>query len=109
MGNNTKIAPEILQRIKQTLQETYGDRFKGVILYGSEARGEAEEDSDIDLLVLLDGEVKLWTDIRIIVKALYPIQLEVLRPIHATPANYRTYEAGEYFFYLNARNEGVLL
>ena len=27
------------------------------ILYGSEARGDAGEDSDIDLLVLLDGDV----------------------------------------------------
>ena len=34
------------------------------ILYGSEARGDAGEDSDIDLLVLLDGDVlTLKTDL----------------------------------------------
>ena len=35
----------------------YGGRLKGVILYGSRARGEAAGDSDVDVLVVL-GEVE---------------------------------------------------
>lgn len=37
----------------------FGDRLLGVVLYGSWARGEAADDSDIDLLVVLDEEIPL--------------------------------------------------
>lgn len=101
-----RVPGEILTRIKNELQNLYGDRLKGVILYGSEARGEAEDDSDIDLLVLLEPPVSLWWDIKKIVHAIYPIQLEVLRPIHAAPANVHDYEGGVFALYRNVRAEG---
>jgi predicted nucleotidyltransferase len=41
--------------VRRATQE-YGDRIRGVILYGSVARGTAVEDSDIDLLVVIDEE-----------------------------------------------------
>ena len=44
---------EITQKCKIALEGYYGSRFKGLILYGSAARGEANPTSDIDLLVLL--------------------------------------------------------
>lgn len=42
---------------KQRLQETYGNRLRSVVLYGSHARGEAGPDSDVDLLVVLQGPI----------------------------------------------------
>ena len=48
-----KIGP-ILEGFKQELKRIYGPRFKRLIVYGSYARGEAEEGSDLDLLVVLD-------------------------------------------------------
>jgi len=47
----------LLREVKARLAAAFGERLKGVILYGSEARGAAEPDSDIDFLVLLDGPV----------------------------------------------------
>lgn len=64
-------------------------------------------DSDIDLLVILDGGVNLWEDISKIVDAIYPLQLEVMRPIHALPVAAADYEAGEYALYRNAKREGI--
>jgi len=49
----------LLARIKSRLHAVYGDRLRGVVLYGSEARGEATPDSDVDILVLLTGPVAL--------------------------------------------------
>ncbi len=48
---------ELLRRIKSALADAFGDRFHSVILYGSEARGDPDPDSDIDLLVVLESQV----------------------------------------------------
>lgn len=42
----------LLARIKSRLQAVYRDRLRGVVLYRSEARGEAAPDNDVDILVL---------------------------------------------------------
>ena len=34
----------------------YGDKIDGIILFGSVARGEAKEESDIDILVVWKGD-----------------------------------------------------
>lgn len=100
---------ELLSRIKNCLQDAYGDRLRGVILYGSEARGDAEPDSDIDLLVLLNGPMELWNDIRTNVDILYDLQLEVIRPIHAMPVDVEAFWAGKYALYRNAKREGIFI
>jgi predicted nucleotidyltransferase len=43
----------LLARIKARLQAVYGDRPRGVVLHGSEARGEATLDREMDIMVLL--------------------------------------------------------
>jgi len=55
---------EILQRLKICLQEIYGDRLLKTILFGSHARGEASGDSDIDVLVVLKGDINLGEEIK---------------------------------------------
>lgn len=97
---------DTLRQIKDNLAKTYGERLRGVILYGSEARGDASEDSDIDLLVLLTGPIRLWKELTAIIDAIYSIQLDVERSIHAIPVNVDDYEAGEYSLYRNVRREG---
>jgi len=102
---------EILSEIKTRLEQAHGERLQGVILYGSEARGEAAPDSDIDLMVLLKGPIEVWDDIRANVGALYELEgeQEPFRMIHAIPVDIADYEAGEYAVYRNARQEGIRL
>jgi predicted nucleotidyltransferase len=44
---------KLLAEFKCELQRMYGDRLKGVFLYGSRARGDVESESDVDILVVL--------------------------------------------------------
>jgi predicted nucleotidyltransferase len=44
----------LLEELKKGLTSLYQDRLKGVYLYGSYARGDYEEGSDVDVLVVLD-------------------------------------------------------
>lgn len=99
----------LLSRMKSGLSSAFGDRFKGVILFGSEARGTAREDSDIDFLVLLAGKIEWSKDLSKIIDVTYPIEAELtnFRPISATPVDYESFEAQEFLLYQNAKHEGI--
>jgi type I restriction enzyme S subunit len=43
----------LLREFRDRLASLYGSRLKRVYLYGSYARGDADEDSDIDVAVVL--------------------------------------------------------
>lgn len=99
----------VRKEIRSRLDAAFRDRLRGILLYGSEARNEAGTSSDVDLMVLLDGHVRLGRDLDTIVEALYPVQLEIDAPIHATPVSAKVFEAGEWGVYRSARREGVYL
>lgn len=60
------IAPKdpLLSRLKDELQKLYGERLKQVLLYGSRARGDHREDSDYDVLVVLQSPFDWWEEQR---------------------------------------------
>lgn len=45
---------EILEKIVLESKEIFGEKLNSVILFGSYARGDYEEESDIDILILAD-------------------------------------------------------
>jgi predicted nucleotidyltransferase len=45
----------LLNELKSGLQSVYGKQLKGVYLFGSYARGEADSESDLDILVVLQA------------------------------------------------------
>ena len=91
---DAQLVSSIIQKCKDVLCRTYGSRLKGVILYGSIARREADLASDIDLLVLLSAPFDYFAELRQIVDLLYPIQLESEQLISAKPALASDYEVG---------------
>lgn len=109
MGMETTLSDTMRREIRSRLQAAFRDRLQGVLLFGSRARGEAGPDSDLDLMVLLEEPVRLGKDLETIVAALYPVQLEIESPIHALPVSARSFEAGAFGIYRNAKREGAFL
>ena len=52
---------KLLRQLKNGLAEIYGSQLNAIYLFGSYARGEAHPpDSDIDVMIVLNGEFNLW-------------------------------------------------
>ncbi len=100
---------DITQRCKNILASHYGSQLKGLILYGSIAREQANADSDIDLLVLLSKPFNHFRELRQIVDLLYPVQLDSEQLISAKPAALDEFEQKASQLYRNAKREGLFL
>ncbi len=64
---------DLLQRCKKAIRAVVPDA--DVILYGSRARGDAKDDSDYDLLVLVDRSADVTVHQQLI-SSIYPLELE---------------------------------
>jgi type I restriction enzyme S subunit len=49
----TKDVKSLMAKMKKGLTELYGQHLKAVVLFGSYARGDYSEDSDIDVMIVL--------------------------------------------------------
>ena len=96
-----------LKRFKKETEKLYGKRLKGIILYGSWARGEATEDSDIDLLVMLEGQVVPGREIDRMIDIVTEINLEYGVLIAVYPVSEENYAAINSPLLINVRREGV--
>lgn len=101
--------PEIVWQIKEILRRVAPTAE--VIVFGSEARGDARPDSDIDLLVLLDGDRLTLAREENVTLPLYELELRAgvsISPIVLLKKQWRN-RPFKTPFYINVVNEGVRL
>lgn len=100
---------DVVRKCKAALESHYGSQLKGLILYGSVARHQADLTSDIDMLVLLGKPFDYFSELRQVIEVLYPVQLESEQLISAKPVPIDDFEHGSIQLYRNAKREGILV
>ena len=53
----------VLSQFHAALNALYGDRLARVVLYGSRARGDAQDDSDYDVAIFLRSLPDRWAEL----------------------------------------------
>jgi uncharacterized protein len=100
----------IVTLFKSNLNELYGARLSRVILFGSYARGEETEDSDIDFLVILkDKNISVFSEIEAINRKVYKIILESGKIISFIPTTEEKFETSSNYFYSRIKQEGITI
>ena len=91
------------------LRRHYGERLSRVVLYGSHARGDARPDSDVDVLVVLNGTYDLYTEI----KQLVLLQTDLLdrygELVSFQPYSEAEYQETDRSFMVTVHEEGLEL
>jgi predicted nucleotidyltransferase len=109
MDDVTRTLDDVLEDLDDGLQKLYGRRYQGLVLYGSHVRGEANEGSDVDLLLLLDGTAEVGREIRRSSELVSSLSLEAGLVLSLVPVSIENYRISSDPYLVNARREGTVL
>ena len=98
-----------LHALKLGLKELYGDRLVKLILFGSHARGEANSDSDIDLLAVLKSPVSQVQEISYMSELCVKILLDYDELVSIVPMSEDRFNAKDVALLRNIQREGIEL
>jgi predicted nucleotidyltransferase len=97
----------ILAELRRRFEVLYGIRLVQMILFGSQARGDAERGSDIDVLVVLRGEVSPCDEITRTIEDVADVSLRHNEVVSCVFVSEEQFERERSPLLLNIRREGV--
>lgn len=98
---------DVVLELEKGLRELYADRYRGLLLFGSYARGTAWEGSDVDLLLLLKGPVNPAREIMRLQEVKWPLSLEANLVLSVIPVNVEDFDQGKSMFLRVVRKEAI--
>ena len=106
------VTAEIIERYVREVSGIYGSHLKRIILYGSYARGDFREDSDIDIMILVDlDDAAIKAASRRLSDVTFDINFDfdvLIMPIVQNEAFFEHW-VGAYPFFNQVNNEGIEL
>lgn len=100
-------ARQVISEFVRRTQSLYGDRLKRILVYGSYARNEATAESDIDLAVVLAGDVVPGKEIDRMIDVITDINLEYGVLLSVYPVSEENYRNVNSPLLINIRREGI--
>lgn len=100
---------QILQELRLSLEQLYGSRLKGLLLFGSYARGEGTDGSDIDVALILDDFAFASTEIERSADLVAELCLKHTCVIGMVPIREQDWLSRQDPLFLNIRREGVAI
>ena len=100
-----------LSKVKKSVKAVFGDKLKKIILYGSYARGDNRDNSDIDLLILIEKDKITLSDEKRIKYPLFDIEFDtgqIISPLLFTKNEWENKHKITPF-YENVNKEGIEL
>lgn len=102
----------ISERVVQAAKDTLGDKLERVYLYGSYARGDYDEESDIDFFILANVSQEEAGDRRNDIRSRIPyidLDFDITVSLHVTGKDIFNRFVSTLPFYMNVVSEGVVL
>ncbi|RRB04098.1 nucleotidyltransferase domain-containing protein [Larkinella rosea] len=100
----------ILHELKTELRNLYGDRLAQMILFGSHARGDSHDDSDIDLLILLKDEtISFYQEMRRMSSLITDINLTYNILLSVLPDTEIRYQKSQIPIFQEIKRDGILV
>lgn len=100
---------EILERVKERFQSIYQEELSHLVLFGSQARGDPREDSDIDVLVVLKNKNNSKGRHQKIIEFISDLCLEYNALVSCIYIDEVQFAKEESPLLINIRNEGIIL
>jgi predicted nucleotidyltransferase len=100
---------EILHALHHGLAALLGERLEAVYLYGSQARGDARIDSDIDVLIVIRGNFDYFEMIKRTSHLTAKLSLENDTVISSVFVKKEDFEKRQTPLLINVRRDGVLV
>jgi predicted nucleotidyltransferase len=107
MVTTQKQALEIAKKVRDGLEKLYGKGLRGVLLFGSAARDKLDEDSDIDIAIILDEIPNRFAEHERTGDLCSEISLEYNTLVSLFFVPQRDYEQGKYAAYRAIKREGI--
>ena len=101
------LVQSIVTELRQSLEALYSERLVRIVIFGSQARGDAEAGSDIDVLVVLQGPLSPGQEISRTGKTLAALSLKHDRVVSCTFISEKNYITERSPFLRNVQREGL--
>lgn len=99
----------IICEFRQQLEKLYADRLIKLVLYGSQARGTAKEDSDIDIMVVLKSPVSSGDEVFYMGEIKNQINLKYDQLISVFPISEEDFRTKKTPLLEDVRREGIMI
>lgn len=105
----TKKVRRILKELKAGLKQMYGEQFKSAYLFGSYARGDFDDYSDIDVLIVLSDFKQYGAELKRASGLVGKLSLDYGETISVIFSREKEWQQDNLPFLMNIRAEGVAI